>query len=175
VRTFLKLLPMVTLLAAAIGYGAGKAPLPYSITISTPNLIVKAGSQVRITIIVKNITDRKVPVMQSNGVDEGEFNYDLDIRDEQGKQAPETNELRSLRGEPDEHGHRHASYIVSEITYYLKPGETLQDGIIANKLYDLSKPGKYTIQVSRYKPEYGKHGFSKARVKSNKITLTVTP
>ncbi len=51
----------------------------------------------------------------------------------------------------------------------VKPRETLADVIQLDKLYDLSKPDKYAIQVERIDDD------TKAIVKSNKLTVTVTP
>ena len=57
--------------------------------------------------------------------------------------------------------------VASVATRYLQPGESKKDEIILNKLYDLSKPGKYTVQVL---------GLDDVRrtVKSNTITVTIT-
>jgi hypothetical protein len=41
--------------------------------------------------------------------------------------------------------------------------------LVVSRLYDLSKPGKYAIQVTR--PDLG----SRTLVKSNAVTVTITP
>jgi hypothetical protein len=52
----------------------------------------------------------------------------------------------------------------------LKPEETCQDGIEVSFLYDVSKPGEYSVQVERdMPPELGKGVTT-----SNKIRATVT-
>jgi hypothetical protein len=50
----------------------------------------------------------------------------------------------------------------------LKPGETLVERIEVSKLYNLTKPGKFVIQVERGDPE------STAPVRANAVTVTVT-
>lgn len=55
------------------------------------------------------------------------------------------------------------------ITVGLEPGETVEDTIDIDKLYDISLPGKYAIQVR------GENGGSKTELKSNILILTVTP
>jgi hypothetical protein len=51
----------------------------------------------------------------------------------------------------------------------VKTGKSFTYPLNVNELYDLSHPGKYTIQVQRMDPD------SKVLVKSNTITVTVTP
>jgi len=46
-------------------------------------------------------------------------------------------------------------------------GETITQPQPVSALYDMRKPGKYTIQVWRRNPEYD--------IKSNIVTITVTP
>jgi hypothetical protein len=52
----------------------------------------------------------------------------------------------------------------------LNPGEEDRHSLMISKLYDLSKPGKYTIQVTRLDLE-----GTKIQLKSNAITVTVEP
>ena len=54
-----------------------------------------------------------------------------------------------------------------EPTYNL--GEERTQVVSVSDLYDLSKPGQYTIQVRRWDDD------TKTWVKSNTITVTVTP
>jgi hypothetical protein len=51
----------------------------------------------------------------------------------------------------------------------LKPGQTLKEACPVDKRYDLTQPGEYSVQASRYDYE------TKTWVKSNTITLTVEP
>ena len=51
----------------------------------------------------------------------------------------------------------------------LKPSQDWRNTLRVSDLYDLSKPGQYTIQVRRWDDE------TKTWVKSNTITVTVTP
>jgi hypothetical protein len=54
----------------------------------------------------------------------------------------------------------------------LQPGESLPKALLVlTKFYDLSGPGKYTIQVSRAVPKELGGGL----IKSNAITVTITP
>lgn len=51
----------------------------------------------------------------------------------------------------------------------MKPGETMTDRVNVSKVYDLTQPGRYTIQFQRLDPE------TKTFVKSNEITVTLRP
>ena len=51
----------------------------------------------------------------------------------------------------------------------LKPGEDWRNTLRVSDLYDLSKPGQYTIQVRRWDYE------TRTWVKSNTVMVTVTP
>jgi len=53
----------------------------------------------------------------------------------------------------------------------LKAGTSITDEINLNRLDDFSRPGQYTIQVSRPVSENPKDGV----VKSNEIHVSVTP
>jgi hypothetical protein len=51
----------------------------------------------------------------------------------------------------------------------VKPGESVIDSEAIGRLFDMTKPGKYVIQVSRRIAD----GGNERVVKSNKIILTV--
>jgi hypothetical protein len=48
----------------------------------------------------------------------------------------------------------------------IKPGETITQNQRVSALYDMRRPGKYTIQVWKRNPDYD--------IKSNIVTVTVT-
>ncbi len=54
-------------------------------------------------------------------------------------------------------------------TVQLNPGQVFLDDVPLNDLFDLSKPGKYSIQASRY--DY----LRKVSAKSNSVELIVKP
>lgn len=82
----------------------------------------------------------------------------------------------SLAAPTDEHGklvpqrtypHPELGSLGSVRFNTIPPGETVTEDQEVSVLYDMSKPGKYTIQVWRRNPKY--------EIKSNKVTVTVTP
>ena len=54
------------------------------------------------------------------------------------------------------------------VTIRLKPGESKEDRITISRLYDMSSPGEYSVQISRAFPGIGE-------VKSNVVTVTIAP
>jgi hypothetical protein len=93
--------------------------------------------------------------------------YGIDVVGKDGEDSPETRYQRTLRGEssagPED------LLVWSGIVVKLSPGKSDKNAMIVNKFYNLSRPGKYKIQVQRTDPT------SKAVVKSNIITVTATP
>jgi hypothetical protein len=176
-RTRLSMVLLATLSAASSTLGATGAEsslAPFSVSISTRPTTVKTGSEVAIKVTITNTSGSKIEIGRSVGQNEGEMNQDLEILDNQGKRTATTSYGRRVKGEGRERGEHGEppppAIIGSDIFFPIEPGKSIEDIIIANKLYDLSQPGKYTIQVTRFDPYY-----SKTSVKSNIITLTVTP
>jgi len=162
------------ILASAQGGQAGpagaraQAPTPdYSLTIRAIPAEAKAGTAINLSIAWKNLSDRSFRVAQEyknpKRVDEAYRTY---VRDEKGNLAPETawgREIRTGKSEGPPTLQTGAAY-----RYDLEPGEVFTQSILLNRLYDLSQPGKYTVQVEHLDPQ------TKLAVKSNVIELSVT-
>lgn len=137
---------------------------PFSLTISSPQSSFKIGSDVTLELKMTNTSNRNI----SFGAGWGMPVVDIEIHDVDGKQTPETPYgLRLHRKDP-----RFAlqDSVTGPVTHpTLRPGESNDSIGSLNKIYDLSKPGEYTIQVQRMDPD------SKILVKSNTLTITVTP
>lgn len=117
--------------------------------------VFKTNSDVRVSIALKNTTNHDIMVPLTVGP--GEFVYRIEAKDEKGNAAPYTKYGRGVMVE------RSIGAKMSEISIPLKPGETRQVGeAMVSKLFDLSKPGEYTIRVHR------------SDVDSNELKLTVT-
>jgi hypothetical protein len=139
----------------------------FSVQINAPRYRVKAGSEIRIKIILTNTSNREISFYRSTGEAQGELGgYTLEVVRSKGKSAPETTYQRILKGESDGRN----SIIVASGGYVpVKPRETLIDEVVVSKLYDLSQPGKYSIHVLRFDE------LNKSSMKSNSITVTITP
>ena len=142
---------------------------PFTITISADKSQVKSGDDVGIDVVMTNISDHDVDCT-SNGRNALDRNYRYEVFDKQGpvpkikRKYPEIGETGSI------------------FPCIIKPGESAHAaGGLISALYDFSRPGKYTIQVSR--PVWGddqRPGTAgtaghdnQADVRSNIITVTV--
>ena len=141
---------------------------PFTITISTDKPQVKSGDPVYIETVMTNISDHDFDCTSygSNALDR---NYRYDVTDEQGP-VPKVKRKYPEIGETG-----------SSFPCIIKPGESAHAaGGLISVLYDFTRPGKYTIQVSR--PVWGddqRPGTvgtiqnNRPGVKSNTITITV--
>jgi hypothetical protein len=168
---------------------------PFSITISAAEGAFRAGSEVRIRLVFKNISDEEVPYGRELGTGvepHGELFTDVEVRDAKGELVPETKYNRVLRGRDDsdarpavlgEPGGSSAPsgppeprpVITGSFTgVMLKPGESREEDIVVTKLYDLSQPGQYAISASRRLLDVATDARSKIVARSNKLRITIT-
>jgi len=157
----MRVLMALLLIAASAGTGGGaQSAAPFSITISTDKPTVKAGSDVYVEIRMTNTSNHSVDCThQSQDFLDRSFEYE--VRDGSRKLIPKLE--RNVPLESDG---------VSGSPRSIKPGETCEAfGGYVSHPYDMSRPGEYTIQVSRRISGNPRDGV----VKSNRITITVTP
>jgi len=142
-----------------------------SISIRAPRESVKTRSPVDITVEFRNNTDHDLEFARVlSGAD-----CKIDVRDVQGKLPPETGFGYIHNGHvahPEEDLTRFSSKDLNDngIWASVKAGQTSEWEINAAKFYDMKQPGKYAIRVERQDPE-----DSKVVLKSNTVTVTVTP
>jgi hypothetical protein len=144
---------------ASIAYSQTLHP-PFTITIGADKSEVKAGDPVDLNIAMKNISDHEVDCggAPSNALDR---RYAYDVVYEDGQAAPKIVKKHPEIGETG-----------SIWRCVIKPGETATAaGGRISQLYDFSRPGKYSIQVSRH-VAFDAHSDV---VKSNTIVITVVP
>jgi hypothetical protein len=149
---------MLTVVPAALCQATSDKQPAFSLTLSSLTPSVESGSQVDVTVVMKNLSghDLNYSLCYSNGLDRA---YTYEVRDSSGK------ELEILTKKHPEIGQTFNSYP----PHVVKPGETDSSGGVISTFYDMTRPGMYTIQVSRAISENPKDGV----VKSNKITITV--
>jgi hypothetical protein len=159
-RAFTFLLIFAFVAAATLGQSPASKQ-PFTIALSIPNSIVKANSPVLITLQLTNTSDHEIPPgwwgQNSLGVIEQADVFD--VRDGQGRLL--------VRRTPDPK----TDFVIGNgAVGRIQPGESNSFTQDFTRWYDLSQPGKYTIQASRPFSENGKKGI----VTSNKLTITVT-
>jgi hypothetical protein len=175
---------ITTLLAAALaGPGAGvltaQAPAAsaaghpdFTLKIRAKQAEAKVGSEIWIEIETTNTSSESFMIQAGNPPFWAEYRYKTYVRDEKGDLAPETKLGRIIRtGKDDEHPNGTVIWAGSGGVFReLRPGETAEkDEIILNRLYDLRKPGKYSVQVTA-----GPKDDPTKIARSNTITVTVT-
>jgi hypothetical protein len=136
------------------------AKQPFTLVIRAQEPTVKAGSGVSINVHLTNTSNRDLDASANiSDMTRVDPNYLFDVRDSSGKSVP-----RRVYQHPElATGHA--------IFRTIKPGEDVTDVEDVSRLYDLTHPGKYVIQVSRRISDNEKDGV----VQSNAITITVAP
>ncbi|HEY4046918.1 MAG TPA: hypothetical protein VGM27_08635 [Acidobacteriaceae bacterium] len=139
----------------------------FSLTLSAAQSTVKTGQPQQLEVTLTNKTDHVIGINEDRAYT-GDFYYPLTVRDEQSKDIPLTRRGRAIRGRPTLDDPPVAVNVDSFLVQ-LDPGHGLIDTINVTPLYDLTRPGRYSIQASRY------DDVSKERVLSNVIDVTITP
>jgi hypothetical protein len=132
---------------------------PISIKLETPADNAPVGSDIRVSLAVTNTSQNRVFLPFIVGKLGLDLFVSLDVRDQDGKPVAETPERIKMRHMPL-HPYRHRP---------LKPGDSATAEIILNRDYDLSKPGKYSVQAVATDPA------TRTTATSNKLLVTVLP
>lgn len=139
--------------------GKGLSAADAVLSIRAKESSVKSGAAMWVDVTVENKSDHILLVYRALTAaddDQGGWVYDADIHDEKGGR-PQPTKFKGERGGIGSGGYIH-----------LQPGKTMTDRINICKLYDISRPGKYSIQVYRY-------GMGDTMLLSNTINMTVSP
>ena len=123
---------------------------------------LKVGSELFITVHITNVSKHDLAFDYDKDSRTGvSFAHRYEVRTSQGKSAEKRTIIHPEFGST---GHGWPGRV-------LKPGESMDiSGDHFSRLYDLSRPDEYTIQLLRAISDDPKGGF----VKSNTITVTVT-
>jgi dipeptidyl aminopeptidase/acylaminoacyl peptidase len=139
---------------------AGDNSGSFSITISAPEDEVQVGSDARVNITLTNTAGHQMLFGHHPGANNPEFSFRIEVRSAAGHAVEETAYGREALQ------HQQAE---SRTVDYLQPGQTVVQTAHIEKLVDLKRPGRYTVQVSRKDPEKG------VVVRSNEVVLNVVP
>jgi hypothetical protein len=170
-------IPVIMLLLALIfSASAGQTAQPlFSIDISGPKTI-KAGTPIEIKVVLTNTSDHG---LDFKAHEPEEFNYSTEVFKSDGQSEDyttrgylmATGKCDPKHGATDGHPSCFGPYGRS-IPVTLRPSGKYITWIVVTEQFHLSKPGDYSIQVSR-----STAGEAENRIlaKSNMITVTVTP
>ena len=136
----------------------------YALLIRSKQPEFKVGDEIAIEVTFTNTSDK--PILAAPVIPSAEVSYKLDVRDEKGDPVPETSFGRKLRTGKDDSGRETVTVFRTAPLRYLQPGESIKEQIVVNKMYDLSRPGTYTLQVQAQSDDEG-------RAKSNRFTITI--
>ncbi len=139
---------------AATGNGS------FSITLRAASDEVAVGSDAKVVVSLRNLTEHQILFGHRPGMDSAEFSYLIEVRNSAGHAVEETPYGREAR----------MSQVGEDRTVeYVQPGQNVVLTAHLGRLVNLRRPGAYTVRVSRLDPA------SHVRVESNEITVSVVP
>jgi hypothetical protein len=145
---------------------AQSASSPFSLKISTTSQIIRAGSSVNVNILVTNVSNHEIviryPYMEGFPV-----SWLLEVKSAEGAVPPPTAYGKELKAGSKIVNGRAVPLTGSNFSLSLRKGERLKVRLPVGDIYDLSRPGTYTIRVSHYDTE------TKDEVRSNTVSVTV--
>ena len=145
-----------------------KASISLSL-LSTKN-VFKSSSLIRVTVTMTNISNHEIFYWRENADDPSGFEYKIDILKGPSPKSTDTKFGRYFKGREDPAQLTPDTPLNGSGGWRtLKAGDKIIDTVNISKMYDLSQAGSYEIQLRRFDEE------SKAFVKSNTITITITP
>jgi len=166
---------LLLLLAAPALLAAGSdGSAPFTITISGPTQPVAVGAEVRVHVVLTNISRETLCIQRSPSPGVAEFYYTVRVWDEHGTEAKITDYGRTAKAQQNQG---------SQSLKLLRPGDEDEEDSVVSKQFDMTAPGQYKIQFEKvlsHDPGNGSvlaakrpHDPKDSIVKSNEITVTV--
>jgi dipeptidyl aminopeptidase/acylaminoacyl peptidase len=132
----------------------------FTVAIGTPQDEVKVGSDAKVTIALRNVSNHQIAFAHKPGANNPEFSYRIEVKDAKGRSVEETAYGReALQHQQDE----------TRMVEYVQPGKAAVQTAHLERLVTMNRPGRYTVVVFR------KDAKSGAVVRSNELTLNVVP
>ena len=145
---------------------AAESPEPtFAITISAEASTFKVGDPIIITIVTTNITRHDIQLDAVKSSDEAEFDSVINVRASSGIAVAKTRYGKFMAGEADDHI---SVPTWSNVGIVLHSGEHQTETAQVDKIYQMTTPGIYSIQVERGWPQR-----PQLFARSNAITVTV--
>ena len=152
---------------------AQSADPAFSLSISAKPEIAAPGEELILSIVLTNKTPQQI-FFQTDRY-HPETNYTIHVTDPSGEAAGKTRAYRMATGDrtgkdaaaPPADPTRTIISIGSVGISGVAPGKTMEERTALNGLFDLTRPGRYTIHVEK------KDDTSKAVVKSNVVTVRI--
>jgi len=152
--------------------GQNESPVQISIRTETPT--IKRGSEIKLQIVLSNVSDHPVDIYTASGTGGGEAEDDngIYVRDASGSLTPRVDGRSVTRS--DGKLIRMRSGPSSRRGVTLQPGEQFRDFTILSHLFDLGKPGVYTVTAKQdIRLDQASPQPTLATATSNTIQITV--
>ena len=151
---------MIVLLSLLVGAAlpqTARQQIPFSFVIDAPNQ-VQSGSPITVRVTITNTSKATI------GLDEMEVSpYIGIVRGADGILTPETEQGRKIKEKQKQRVD--PNFVASRFASPLGPGKSVTAECVVSKLYDMSVPGKYSIQLERI--------WGRNVIPSNTITVNV--
>ncbi len=167
------LIPMFSSWLAVVAQSQ-QPPITLDLTIRPE--VVMAGTSVKLDAALTNHSNTEM-VFDLSFACGFDLSLEIDIRDSKGNQPPQTGLFRRAKGEdigPDSrtpegefHGHT-IDCLRNSGRHGIMPHEGFRSIVDLDRMYDLSQPGKYTVQARRV-------DINNNAVQSDPIAFTVLP
>jgi hypothetical protein len=132
----------------------------FLVTLRAREHSVAVGSEVRVQVALANLSDHEITLPESSP-GKPEFDYRVSVYDEWGNSPNETDYLKTAE-------QMRASSSSSKALVSVPAKKMLSSEIVVSDLYSFSRPGRYTVIVSR-RDQAG----SWFMVESNPVTIVV--
>jgi len=96
-KGLIRLLLFVSVMSAVQLSAQSAQETPFSLTISTPQQVVKAGSEIKVDVVLRNTSDHEIALLRSPGTGRGELEFESDVVSEKGNPASQTKYGQHLR------------------------------------------------------------------------------
>jgi hypothetical protein len=134
----------------------------FAIAISVSQDEVRVGSDVPVKITLRNVSNRQIVFGHRPGANNPEFSFEIAVKNGKGQVVEETaygREASDARRRQEE----------DRTVEYVQPGGGAVQTAHLAKLVSLSRPGWYTVRVSR------KDSASREVIRSNEVKFAVVP
>jgi len=165
------LLVLVATSAVSFGQQPSATVEERSLRIAASREAVRAGSPVVVEVITTNNTNH--PLNNSSWKNPWN-NYIIDVRRVDGSPVPDTEVALRLKASVGKPGLEGRALSFGGIRFdTLQPGQQAIEQLSVSSYCDMSRPGKYTIQLTWNLADPGRPKV--AGTKSNTVTITVVP